>query len=255
MYSAQAQLADAYIAAGAATEARFIAEDLVAREPWEQVEPRAFPPRAGAARRARSGRADRGAVERRVAVHEHRPVQRPRISRRREPPPPVLRGGAGRMPLATPAGVGGRGRGADRAKSEPAKPVRRKHEEHHFELSANAIDLESILGELRQAVRRRRARVVRERRSRSEHRARRHQTAAGPAPSRRPPPAPAPAERSRRRLRHHARRSRGARALDDAEKEYKRGLALREAGRHRRLHRRRCRRRRGRRGCGSRRRG
>ena len=36
MYSAQAQLADAYIAAGAATEARFIAEDLVAREPWDK---------------------------------------------------------------------------------------------------------------------------------------------------------------------------------------------------------------------------
>ena len=37
MYSAQAQLADAYIAAGSATEARFIAEDLVAREPWERA--------------------------------------------------------------------------------------------------------------------------------------------------------------------------------------------------------------------------
>ena len=37
MYSAQAQLADAYIAAGTATEARFIAEDLVAREPWESA--------------------------------------------------------------------------------------------------------------------------------------------------------------------------------------------------------------------------
>ena len=36
MYSAQAQLADAYIAAGAAAEARFIAEDLVAREPWDR---------------------------------------------------------------------------------------------------------------------------------------------------------------------------------------------------------------------------
>lgn len=36
MYSAQAQLADAYIAAGSATEARFISEDLVAREPWER---------------------------------------------------------------------------------------------------------------------------------------------------------------------------------------------------------------------------
>ena len=37
MYSAQAQLADAYIAAGQATEARFIAEDLVAREPWDRA--------------------------------------------------------------------------------------------------------------------------------------------------------------------------------------------------------------------------
>jgi tetratricopeptide (TPR) repeat protein len=37
MYSAQAQLADAYIAAGLASEARFIAEDLVAREPWDRA--------------------------------------------------------------------------------------------------------------------------------------------------------------------------------------------------------------------------
>ena len=35
MYIAQAQLADAYIAAGSGAEARFIAEDLVARAPWE----------------------------------------------------------------------------------------------------------------------------------------------------------------------------------------------------------------------------
>jgi tetratricopeptide (TPR) repeat protein len=37
MYSAQAQLADAYIETGAVAEARFIAEDLVAREPWERA--------------------------------------------------------------------------------------------------------------------------------------------------------------------------------------------------------------------------
>jgi tetratricopeptide (TPR) repeat protein len=37
MYEAQAQLADAYIAAGMGPEARFIAEDLVAREPWERA--------------------------------------------------------------------------------------------------------------------------------------------------------------------------------------------------------------------------
>ena len=36
MHSAQAQLADAYLAAGAGAEARVIAEDLVAREPWDR---------------------------------------------------------------------------------------------------------------------------------------------------------------------------------------------------------------------------
>jgi tetratricopeptide (TPR) repeat protein len=37
MYSAQAQLADAYLVAGAGVEARVIAEDLVAREPWDRA--------------------------------------------------------------------------------------------------------------------------------------------------------------------------------------------------------------------------
>ncbi len=37
MYNAQAQLADAYIATGSVAEARYIAEDLVAREPWERA--------------------------------------------------------------------------------------------------------------------------------------------------------------------------------------------------------------------------
>jgi tetratricopeptide (TPR) repeat protein len=37
MYMAQAQLADAYLAAGQPAEARVIAEDLVAREPWEHA--------------------------------------------------------------------------------------------------------------------------------------------------------------------------------------------------------------------------
>ena len=36
MHSAQAQLADAYLEVGAGVEARVIAEDLVAREPWER---------------------------------------------------------------------------------------------------------------------------------------------------------------------------------------------------------------------------
>jgi tetratricopeptide (TPR) repeat protein len=37
MYDAQAQLTDAYLATGQAAEARVIAEDLVAREPWERA--------------------------------------------------------------------------------------------------------------------------------------------------------------------------------------------------------------------------
>jgi tetratricopeptide (TPR) repeat protein len=37
MYDAQARLTDAYLEAGQAAEARVIAEDLVAREPWQQV--------------------------------------------------------------------------------------------------------------------------------------------------------------------------------------------------------------------------
>src|SRR5262245_39597564 len=37
MFGAQGQLADAYLAAGSAAEARYIAEDLVAREPWEKA--------------------------------------------------------------------------------------------------------------------------------------------------------------------------------------------------------------------------
>jgi tetratricopeptide (TPR) repeat protein len=37
MYDAQAQLADAYLAAGQGADARMIAEDLVAREPWDRA--------------------------------------------------------------------------------------------------------------------------------------------------------------------------------------------------------------------------
>jgi tetratricopeptide (TPR) repeat protein len=37
MYETQGQLCDAYLTAGQASEARVIAEDLVAREPWEQT--------------------------------------------------------------------------------------------------------------------------------------------------------------------------------------------------------------------------
>ena len=37
MYETQVQLTDAYLENGHAAEARVIAEDLVAREPWERA--------------------------------------------------------------------------------------------------------------------------------------------------------------------------------------------------------------------------
>ena len=150
MYSAQAQLADAYIAAGRPTEARFIAEDLVAREPWETRQHRTVPPRAGAARRARSRRADRGAPERRVAVHEHRSQRRLAVRR-----------SADRQPSARAGAVAGcrrRCRGAPRRGGADRRAGRRRSRRRRSrsrgstritssQLSANAIDLESILGE------------------------------------------------------------------------------------------------------------
>ena len=54
MYSAQAQLADAYLKEGRANEARVIAEDLVAREPWDAGQHRAVPKRSRDARRDRT---------------------------------------------------------------------------------------------------------------------------------------------------------------------------------------------------------
>ena len=134
-----------------------------------------------------------------------------------------------------PAGV--RGRRAEPPNRRSArKPARREHEEHHFELSANAIDLDSILGDFDEPPPPPAHAGVRGRRSRSEHRARRHQAATAPAPR------PAAAAGGRPRIStassatcatQVAKRS----GLDDAEKEYKRGLALRDGGRHRRLHR------------------
>ena len=111
MYSAQAQLADAYIAAGAATEARFIAEDLVAREPWEKANVERF-------RRALVllGEPDPDALIAARLSGESPFMSTDLFSTadfaEPEPPPPVSEedaGGAARRP----AGVGGRGRKAD----------------------------------------------------------------------------------------------------------------------------------------------
>ena len=224
MYSAQAQLADAYIAAGAAHEARFIAEDLVAREPWEKANVERFPPRARAARRARSRCAHRRAAERRVAVHEHRSVQH-RDSPTPEPPPPPSPRRS--RPTPSPTCWRPRPRPSSRAGSRRASRCGASSEEHHFELSSNAIDLDSILGDFEPAAVPRRTQpsddvevdlsIVLD-------------DIKQPAAALRGAGAGG-VRGSRGRLREHARaRSRGGRALDDAEKEYKRGLALRKAG-------------------------
>jgi len=228
MFSAQAQLADAYIEAGHATEARFIAEDLVAREPWDKTNIERFrrtlvllgepdPDELIAARLSGESpfmstdlsggslfddippepepEPDEAEIEKLLAeaAAAEEPVKK-------APPPP------------------------------PPKPApRRGGEDHHFAMSANAIDLESILGDFESAA---------------------------------PPPPPPPPVRGAADVEvdlsvtidtikkpgvparaaepeesdldsvfgtmrtQSAKRS----GLDDAEKEYKRGLALRKAG-------------------------
>jgi hypothetical protein len=140
MYSAQGQLADAYIAAGAANEARFIAEDLVAREPWEKENVERFR-RAlvllGEPDRMRSS--PRGWRESPfMSTDLFSTADFPSRSRRRRSRKRT--GACARPPCWRP-------------RPKPSIPprsratVRRKHEEHHFELSSNAIDLDSILGD------------------------------------------------------------------------------------------------------------
>jgi tetratricopeptide (TPR) repeat protein len=158
MYNAQAQLADAYLAVGAVADARFIAEDLVAREPWERSHIERFrrtlemlgeadpdgiiaerlsgqtpftttdlmaedaAAAAAAAEQARlQAEAEAELMARTLAMlaevegdDDHEPAEE-----EHDDPPPVV------------------------------QPVRKPAERStHFELSSNAIDLKSILGEL-----------------------------------------------------------------------------------------------------------
>jgi tetratricopeptide (TPR) repeat protein len=144
MYSAQSQLADAYIAAGAATEALFIAEDLVAREPWDKANLERFrralelsgepDPDALIASRL-SGESpftstdlllagDSQLFEPTLEVKtDEEPVQEIDVVEPVVDEPPV------RQP-------------------PKAQPKRHPLEAHQFQLSANAIDLDSILGDL-----------------------------------------------------------------------------------------------------------
>ena len=231
MFAAQAQLADAYIEAGAAVEARFIAEDLVAREPWEKANIERF---------------------RRALVLLGEPDPDARIAERLsgetpftttdltlgdalfdEPEPdPEEVAAAERAAEQAEADLLAEAAMADEPPSRRPKPVplpRRKEDSHHFQLSANAIDLDSILGEM----------DAPEPPSSATAHAESEDVevdlsiafdAVQPGPA---PAAPAPAEKPADlndvfgNLREQASKRAGG---DEAEKDYRRGLALREAG-------------------------
>ena len=218
MYSAQAQLADAYIEGGHATEARFIAEDLVAREPWDRANIERF-------RRTLVllGEPDPDAL---IAsrLSGESPFMSTDLSGEslfdEIPPPPVPEAHEDEIEQLLAAAAAAE----QPVKKVPLKPIpRRVGEEQQFAMSANAIDLDSILGDFESAT---------------------------------PPPVLADAEDvevdlsiSLDTIKKPAVPSRvdadddldsvfdGMRAqsakrsgLDEAEKEYKRGLALRAAG-------------------------
>ena len=82
MYETQAQLTDAYLATGQAAEARVIAEDLVAREPWERAHIERFRRALVMLQGLGSRHADRRAAQRPGAVHGDGSFRR---SARRDP--------------------------------------------------------------------------------------------------------------------------------------------------------------------------
>ncbi len=171
MYSAQAQLADAYISIGSVAEARFIAEDLVAREPWERANIERFrrtlellgePDPDGVIAERLSGQTPFTSTDLLVGVELPQPEPEPEVdedgltpelramleeaeggpaSRKRaaqEPPPEDVPF----EPEAEEAPV-------RRAPKDGAKKKKKDDPESSlFELSANAIDLQSILGDL-----------------------------------------------------------------------------------------------------------
>jgi len=234
MYSAQAQLADAYIAAGSATEARFISEDLVAREPWEAANIERF-------RKALvlTGEPDPDAI---IAA---------RLSGESPFTSTDFTSGASLfddIPPPAPAQDEERGMevhvaGVDEdeppAKTPPPRRPSRLKEDTQFTLSANAIDLDSILGGFEDfddappppPAPRARASAASEDVEVDLSIVLDDIKPGGappqPAASKAPPSAPADLDGVFGNLRDQAARRSGS---EEAEKEYRRGLALRAAG-------------------------
>src|SRR3954471_3947044 len=142
MYSAQAQLADAYIEGGHATEARFIAEDLVAREPWDRANIERFrktlvllgePDPDGLIAARLSGESPFLSTDLNGDSLFDEPVAAP-AAEPHEDEIEQLRAAAAAAEQPT--------------KNAPIKPLpRRPGEDQQFAMSANAIDLDSILGD------------------------------------------------------------------------------------------------------------
>ena len=161
MYSAQAQLADAYIALGSVAEARFIAEDLVAREPWERANIERFrrtlellgePDPDGIIADRLSGQTPFTSTD--LLMGEDLPTAEPEAETDADGMTDELRAmleeaeGPADPPAAAPEEM-------SFDEPEPA-PVRRASKgapktkekgDSHFQLSSNAIDLDSILGD------------------------------------------------------------------------------------------------------------
>jgi tetratricopeptide (TPR) repeat protein len=164
MYHAQAQLADAYLAAGSVADARFIAEDLVAREPWERSNIERFrrtlellgeaDPDGIIAERL-SGQSPftttdlmaEDATAAAAAAEQARlqAVADAELMARTLAMLAEVEGDEDHEPAAGDAEE-------EHHEPEPASPPPRPAEHAaHFELSSNAIDLKSIFGELEAA--------------------------------------------------------------------------------------------------------
>ena len=221
MFSGQAQLADAYIEGGQATEARFIAEDLVAREPWDKSNIERF-------RRTLVllGEPDPdGLIASRLSGES--PFMSTDLSGGSlfdEAPPapapePELDDAAIDELLAAAAAA------EQPVKRTPLKPMpRRVDEDHHFAMSANAIDLDSILGDFEMSA----PTPVEAAPADDEvDLSISLDTIKTPAASAPDPQAESDLDSVFGSMRTQSAKRSG---LDDAEKEYKRGLSLRAAG-------------------------
>jgi tetratricopeptide (TPR) repeat protein len=225
MFSAQAQLADAYIAAGMATEARFIAEDLVAREPWERANVERFrralellgepDPDSVIAQRL-SGESPFTSTDLYASVDSGpeepaEPVPTEEEVEEEVDPDILLVEQLETDLLAKPAGP-------DRT---------RPHDVKQFEVSAHAIDMASILGELEEPAPPPTAHAATSDVEVDLSIVLDGAKAAAPPKPAAPAPPPQDLDSVFGTMREQAQKKSG---YDDAEKEYKRGLQLRSKG-------------------------